>query len=93
MNGMEQPEPTLADVLRAVNDLATYTAGQFARVDARLGQVEAAVATVGAKVDQARADIAAVKVDTAYTERYLGDAQDSIRRHLDDPDAHGGRAA
>ncbi len=101
MNGMEQqPEPTLAEVLAAVNtlttsvhDLATHTAAQFARVDARFGQLDAAVATVSAKVDQVRADIAAVKVDTAYTERYLGDAQDAIRRHLDDPDAHGGRAA
>jgi hypothetical protein len=97
---MEQPEPTLAEVLRAVNDLATYTTAQFAKVDARLGQLDAAIGTVraevvavGAKVDQVRADVAAVKVDTAYTERYLGDAQDALRRHLGDPDAHGGRAA
>lgn len=100
VNDMEQPEPTLADVLAAVNavatsvhDLATYTAGEFRRVDARLGQLDAAVATVGAKVDQARADIAAVKVDTAFAERYAGDTQDALRRHLDDPNAHGGHAA
>lgn len=90
---MEQPEPTLADVLRAVNDLATYTTAQFSRVDARLGQVEAAVAIVGAKVDQARADIAAVKVDTTYAEAHGHDLQEALRRHLGDTDAHGGHAA
>jgi hypothetical protein len=110
----QQPEPTMADVLAAVNtlstsvhDLATHTAAQFAKVDVRLGQLDAAITTVraevtatraevaavSAKVDQVRADIAAVKVDTAYAERYATDAQDAIRRHLDDPNAHGGRAA
>lgn len=101
MSGMDQrPEPTLGDVLRAVNDLATYTAAEFRRVDARLGQVDAAIATtraevaaVSAKVDQARADIAAVKVDTAYAERYAGDTQDALTRHAQDPQAHGGHAA
>ena len=101
MSSMEQqPEPTLADVLRAVNDLATYTTAQFAKVDARLGQLDAGVASVraevvavGAKVDQARADIAAVKVDTAYTEAHIGDLQDALRQHLNDPNPHGGHAA
>jgi cell pole-organizing protein PopZ len=105
---MDQPqEPTLADVLAAVNtvaasvhDLATHTAAQFAKVDVRLGQLDAAVATVraevatvGAKVDQARADIAAVKVDTAFAEAHSTDLQNAVRRHLDDPNAHGGHAA
>lgn len=103
----QQPEPTLAEVLAAVNtlstsvhDLATHTAKEFAKVDARLGQLDAAVATaraevaaVGAKVDQVRADVAAVKVDTAYAERFIGDTQEAVRRHLTDPDAHGGHAA
>ena len=103
----QQPEPTLAEVLAAVNtlttsvhDLATHTAKEFAKVDARLGQLDAGIATtraevaaVGAKVDQVRADIAAVKVDTAYAEKFAGDAQDAVRRHLADPDAHGGHAA
>ena len=108
MSSMEQPqEPTLADVMAAVttlstsvHDLATHTAAQFAKVDARLGQLDAGVATVraevaavSAKVDQVRADIAAVKVDTAYTEAHIGDLQTAMRRHLDDPNAHGGHAA
>lgn len=105
---MDQPqEPTLADVLAAVraigadvNSLAAYTAGEFRRVDARLGQLDAAIGTVraevgavSAKVDQVRADVAAVKVDTAYAERFAGDTQDAVRRHLADPNAHGGHAA
>ena len=96
----QQPEPTLADVLAAVNavatsvhDLAAYTAGEFRRVDARLGQLDAAVATVSAKVDQVRADVAAVKVDTAFAEAHNADLQNALRRHLDDPNAHGGHAA
>ena len=101
MNGTDQPEePTLADVLAAVravgadvNSLAAYTAGEFRRVDARLGQLDAAVATVSAKVDQARADIAAVKVDTAFAEAHNTDLQNAMRAHLDDPNAHGGHAA
>ena len=108
MSSMEQhQEPTLADVLAAVNtvaasvhDLATHTAAPFAKVDARLGQLDAGLASVraevvavGAKVDQARADIAAVKVDTAYAEAHNADLQAAVRRHLDDPNAHGGHAA
>lgn len=96
----QQPEPTLADVLRAVNDLATYTTKQFAKVDARLGQLDAGVATVraevaavSAKVDQVRADVAAVKVDTAYAEAHNTDLQNALRQHMDDPNAHGGHAA
>lgn len=82
MGGMTNgPEPTLAELLaelravRAEIGEAREEAGhRFDRIDAGIGQL--------------RADIAAVKVDTAFTEAHIGDHQEAIRRHAADPDAH-----
>lgn len=91
----EAPEPQIGDVLAAVVGLAAemrrgfeQTAARLDDLSAQVTQVRADVAAVRADVSQVRADIAAVKVDTAYTERYIADSQDAIRRHLADPEAH-----
>jgi hypothetical protein len=70
----EQPEPTLADVLAAIEAARTEAAHRFDRVDAGIAQL--------------RADVAAVKVDTAYVEAHIDDRTVAIRRHVEDPDAH-----
>lgn len=82
MDGMSDgSEPTLAEVLaelramRAEVGEARAEAGhRFDRIDAAIGQV--------------RADVAAVKVDTAFTEAHITDHQTAIERHTGDPHAH-----
>lgn len=80
MSGQES-EPTLAELLaelRAMRadlgDTRTEAGHRFDRIDAAIGQV--------------RADVAAVKVDTAFTEAHITDHQTAIQRHVDDPGAH-----
>jgi hypothetical protein len=70
----EQPEPTLADVLAAIEASRAEAGHRFDRIDAAIGQL--------------RADVAAVKVDTGFLEAHSGDQHEAIRRHFVDPDAH-----
>ena len=100
MNDMTPEQPTMADLLTAINGLSsevgyvradigqlrTETAVRHAQVTHRLDQTDA-------KINQVRADIAAVQVDTSYTESHIGDIHEAMRRHLRDPNAHGRDAA
>lgn len=72
-------QPSNADLLAAIQSFAAQTAHRFDRLDA--GQA------------QLRADVAAVKVDTAYTEAHIGDLHEAVRRHIGNPNAHGQEAA
>lgn len=74
MTEPEQPEPTLADVLAAVQAGFVEAAHRFDRIDAALGQL--------------RADVAAVKVDTSYVEAHIDDHQAAHLLHVNDPAAH-----
>jgi hypothetical protein len=74
MSEQPEPEPTLRDVLAAIEAARAESAHRFDRIDAAIGQL--------------RADVASVKVDTAYVEAHIDDQQTAIRRHLADPDAH-----
>ncbi len=107
MNDMTPEQPTMADLLTAINGLAgdvghlrsdvgqlrTETAVRFDQITDRFDQAAHRLDQTDAKIDQARTDIAAVKVDTSYTESHIGDLHEAMRRHLRDPNAHGGRDA
>lgn len=107
----EQPEPTLRDVIAAINGLAEHTdnavqtlAGRIDAVDARVDYSHRAVM---AKLDSVKADVSALsaevlglsqtvtalKTDAALTHSRAIDAQEAVRRHLQDPNAHGQAAA
>ena len=86
MNDMSPEQPGMADVLAAIGQLRTEVAVRFDRVDAKFEQVRADVA-------QVRADVAATKAEALFGEARASDAQEAIRRHLADPNAHGRPAA
>ena len=91
----EEPQPTNAEILAAVRALAGDLAGvkgdvaglrvEFAQ---HRTETQHSFDQLRADIAQVRADVVAVKADTAYTERYIGDLQTAVRRHIDDPDAH-----
>jgi hypothetical protein len=83
------PEPTNSEIIAAVQALTAAVEHGFSQTDARFQRVEASLAQLGAQIGQLRADAAAIKVDTGYTERYISDLQEAVRRHLEDPNAHG----
>jgi hypothetical protein len=74
MTEQPEPEPTLRDLLAAIEAGFTEVAHRFDRVDAAVSQL--------------RADVAAVKVDTGYLEAHSHDQQTAITRHAADPHAH-----
>lgn len=74
MTDQQEPEPTLSDVLAAIEAARTEAAHRFDRIDASIGQL--------------RADVAAVKVDTGFLEAHSADQQTAISRHVADPNAH-----
>lgn len=74
MTEQPEPEPTLRDVLAAIQAGFTEVTHRFDRVDAAVAQL--------------RADVAAVKVDTGYLEAHSRDQAEAITRHADDPHAH-----
>jgi len=78
------PEPTLSDVLAALAAIAQTQAEQgtaLAAVAEKLDDVES-------KVDLLGQDVMAVKVDTGFIDRHIGDFQAWARRHQADPNAH-----
>lgn len=117
----QQPEPTLADVLAALNALREEVAANtdlsqeavlgvnalgrqiqvgLTGLTAHVDQVGAQVAEVGGKVGQLQADVAQIKAEHALYEGFQTDLQKAartqttaLRRHEQDPGAHGGRAA
>lgn len=52
------------------------------------GEMRAGFRALRDDVQQARADIAGVKADTAIAERYQADTHEAVVRHIADPDAH-----
>ena len=98
----EAPEPTLADVLAAVNAQSRALANLAASVafveatqntlrdslaETR-GEIRSSFQAVARDMTQVRADIAAVKSDTAFSEGYVNDMHEAVRRHIVDPNAH-----
>ncbi len=104
MTSMEQPEPTIADVLAAINALAQSTAARFdqaaetaAQIRADIGQFRTEVGVkfdmVSADIAQLRADVLHAKVDATLAEARAKSAHDALNRHTGDPQAHGRDAA
>jgi hypothetical protein len=77
----EGSEPTLAELLAELRATRAEVAEARAEAGHRFDRVDAAVG-------QVRADIAAVKVDTAFVESHIDDHQTAIERHAADPGAH-----
>lgn len=91
MDGMSEqngPEPTLRDVLAAIEASRAEAAGRADATDAALASLTRRTERIAADVAQLRADVAAVKVDTGFLESFADDSQAAIRRHSADPDAH-----
>lgn len=96
------PEPTLSDVLAAINALATKvdrvetTAGRIeadagqmrTEMNIRFDQVADKVDRVQADVAQVRADVLAVKVEHGFYERHQVSLQAALDRHMQDPGGH-----
>jgi len=63
-----------------------------ARITVRMSKLEAQFDVLGTKLDdhmtQVHAEIAAVKLDTAFIERRLDDVYTAVSQHIADPDAH-----
>ena len=92
------PEPSLSTILDAINALAA----KVDSIDTRLGAVETGQQSLAAKVDaiaaeqqiisgkldQLAQDVMAVKVDTGFIDRHIGDFQGWARSHETNPDAH-----
>jgi outer membrane murein-binding lipoprotein Lpp len=89
----EQPPADPYGILAAISQLTHEMRVGFAGLGAQVDQVGAHVSAVDGKVEQLRADVAAIKAENAIREGYVIDIQDAVRRHLGDPGAHGGRAA
>lgn len=96
----ESPEPTLADVLAAVAALSSRFDSLEAKTDATAAKLDDLATDtaqgfldMGMKLDQVAADVMAVKVDTGFIDRHIGDFQTWARRHAADPNAHHGHAA
>lgn len=105
----ETPEPTLADVLAAVNaqsraianlaaSVSFVEANQNALRDSLAetrGQIRTSFETVARDmtrtveaIGHVREDIAGVKADTAFVERWNQDMHEALVRHIADPNAH-----
>ena len=93
MNDMTPSEPTMADVLTAIHAVAGDVGQLRTEMNIRFDRTDAKVVQVSADVAQVRADIAATKAEVAFSEARAADAQEAIRRHLTDPNAHGRQAA
>jgi len=83
-------EVSLADVLAAIAGLRTETAAGFA---ASVERDNALADRLVKRTELLRADIAAVKAEVAIGEAFGEDTVTALRRHLEDPQAHGGLAA
>lgn len=102
-----QPEPTLADVITAINNLAgrvhALEETSAVRGMMRAGFVELAKQNsqsndrLGERITrefaQLREDVLGLKTDQALTEQHSEDLQEAMRRHLADPDNHHRHAA
>lgn len=92
------PEPTLADVLAAINGLSrrVHALEETSAVQGmlRAGFVELAKQNsqhadrVSNEIGQLRQDLLGLKTDQAMTEQHSADLQEAMRRHMVDPGAH-----
>ena len=97
MNSMNpQPEPTMRDVLDAINTLSGRVEGietTTGAIHADLGQLRTEMGVkfdlVTADIAQLRADVLHAKVDGALAESRARDAQNALAQHLNDPRPHG----
>lgn len=78
------PEPTLSDVLAALSAIAQAQAEHGTALAAAAEKLD----DVETKVDMLGQDVMAVKVDTGFIDRHIGDFQAWARRHESDPNAH-----
>ena len=93
MNDMTPSEPTMADVLAAINGVAADVGQLRTEMGVRFDHADAKLEQVRADIAQVRADVAATKAEALFSEARATDAQEAIRRHLADPHAHGRDAA
>lgn len=101
------PEPTLADVISAINGLAARVHAleetSAIRGMMRAGFVELAKQNtttsdrLGERISHElgllREDVLGLKTDQALTEQHSEDLQEAMRRHLADPNGHHRHAA
>ena len=96
---MTAGEPTLTDVIVAMNAGFAQVDARFEQVDARIdtgfAQVEARFEQVDARFDgvdfaikQLHADVVASKVDTATCEALIADLQEAHKRHTGPEGSH-----
>lgn len=99
-----QPEPTLADVLAAINALSTKVDGIDNKTDDLIEATAAGFGHVMTEIAGVKADVGDLQQDLRNTEAALAGRIDSVShalrslkedvaRHLDDPDLHHGHAA
>lgn len=85
------PEPTLADLMAAINAIAQTQATHgeaLAAVEVKLDTVASEQQIISGKLDQLTQDVMAVKVDTGFIDRHIGDFQAWARAHQNNPNAH-----
>lgn len=78
-------DPTLKDVLDAIDALATTTKGDLARLEANVARVETDLAQVAAHVARLQADVTAHRAETtahrAETKKGFADLDEELTRH------------
>lgn len=97
---MNEPEPTMRDVLDAITALSTRVepvAEDTGAIRADVGQFRTEVNVkfdlVSADIAQLRADVLHAKAEAALAESRARDAQTAIGQHLSDPRPHGKQSA
>jgi len=92
MQDEPRSEPTLAQVLAAVEALAAQAGridGKLDALNTAVGEMNERVEHVEAMLDQVGEDVVAVKVNQGFTDRHIADFQTWARRHQGNPNAHG----